>query len=129
MSPSSTAPKRRRHALDNTVVVTANGHGRRRQPLHRRIPFRAEFGSCGGFFKTGQFVKYSRRRTTGWLVSLLNAMDVQVDTFGAQATAARSPSCTRKKVRRRGGSRVARARRHRERSLRVCRAAATVRAS
>jgi len=69
-------------ALDNTVVVTANDMEDGASHYIGRIPF-VLIGSCGGFFKTGQFVKYSKTPHNRLLVSLLNAMDVQVDTFGA----------------------------------------------
>jgi hypothetical protein len=69
-------------ALDNTVVVTANDMEDGASHYVGKIPF-VLIGSCGGFFKTGQFQKYNKVGHNRLLVSLLNAMDVQVDTFGA----------------------------------------------
>lgn len=69
-------------ALDNTVVVTANDMDDGANHYVGKIPF-VLIGSCGGFFKTGQVQKYSKTAHNRLLVSLLNAMDVQVDTFGA----------------------------------------------
>ena len=69
-------------ALDNTVVVTANDMDDGANHYVGKVPF-VLIGSCGGFFKTGQVQKYSKVAHNRLLVSLLNAMDVQVDTFGA----------------------------------------------
>lgn len=69
-------------ALDNTVVVTANDMDDGANHYIGKIPF-VLIGSCGGYFKTGRFLKYSKVAHNRLLVSLLNAMDVQVDSFGA----------------------------------------------
>ena len=69
-------------ALDNTVVVTANDMDDGANHYVGKIPF-VLIGSCGGYFKTGRFLKYSKVAHNRLLVSLLNAMDVMVDTFGA----------------------------------------------
>jgi hypothetical protein len=69
-------------ALDNTVVVTANDMEDGASHYVGKIPF-VLIGSCGGYFKTGKVVKYSKTPHNRLLVSLLNAMDVQVDSFGA----------------------------------------------
>ena len=69
-------------ALDNTVVVTANDMEDGASHYVGKIPF-VLIGSCGGFFKTGQVQKYSKTGHNRLLVSLLNAMDVPVTTFGA----------------------------------------------
>jgi len=68
-------------ALDNTVVVTANDMEDGASHYIGKIPF-VLIGSCGGFFKTGQFQKYSKVAHNRLLVSLLNAMDVPVTEFG-----------------------------------------------
>ena len=69
-------------ALDNTVVVTANDMEDGASHYVGKVPF-VLIGSCGGFFKTGQFQKYSKVGHNRLLVSLLNAMDVPVESFGA----------------------------------------------
>ncbi len=46
-------------ALDNTVVVTANDMEDGASHYVGKVPF-VLIGSCGGFFKTGQFQKYSK---------------------------------------------------------------------
>lgn len=72
-------------ALDNTVVVWVNELGRGNSHTRSFIPF-VLAGSCGKYFRTGRYVKY----TSGdWhnnlLVSLANAMDVPITTFGNPA--------------------------------------------
>lgn len=69
-------------ALDNTVVVTANDMDDGANHYVGKTPF-VLIGSCGGFFKTGQVQKYSKTAHNRLLVSLLNAMGVEVDSFGA----------------------------------------------
>jgi hypothetical protein len=39
-------------------------------------------GSCGGFFRTGRFVRWNGAHHNNLLVSLANAMDVPITTFG-----------------------------------------------
>lgn len=69
-------------ALDNTVVVTANDMDDGANHYVGKTPF-VLIGSCGGFFKTGQVQKYSKTAHNRLLVSLLNAMGVEVNSFGA----------------------------------------------
>ena len=69
-------------ALDNTVVVTANDMDDGANHYVGKTPF-VLIGSCGGFFKTGQVQKYNKTAHNRLLVSLLNAMGVEVQSFGA----------------------------------------------
>jgi hypothetical protein len=69
-------------ALDNTVVVTANDMDDGANHYVGKIPF-VLIGSCGGYFKTGRVIKYSKTPHNRLLVSLCNAMDVPIDSFGA----------------------------------------------
>ena len=64
-------------------MVTANDMEDGASHYVGKVPF-VLIGSCGGFFKTGQFQKYSKVGHNRLLVSLLNAMDVQVDTFRSE---------------------------------------------
>jgi hypothetical protein len=68
-------------ALDHSVIMTANDMEDGASHYIGRIPFLL-IGSCGGYFKTGRVVKYKNTPHNRLLVSMLNAMDVQVDTFG-----------------------------------------------
>jgi hypothetical protein len=70
-------------ALDNTVVVTANDMDDGANHYVGKIPF-VLIGSCGGYFKTGRVLKYSKTPHNRLLASLCNAMDVPVAEFGAK---------------------------------------------
>jgi hypothetical protein len=79
--------------LDNTAVVVTNGMGHNHSMTH--VPYMI-FGSCGGYFKTGRFLKYGPAKGTDnppglaargdphnrLLVSLAAAMDVDATSFG-----------------------------------------------
>ncbi|SEK78756.1 Protein of unknown function [Stigmatella aurantiaca] len=73
-----------RTLLDNTAVLWGNELGKGNSHSRRDVPF-VMAGSCGGYFRTGRYLKY----TNGWhnelYVSLLNAMGVQTNTFGNPA--------------------------------------------
>jgi hypothetical protein len=47
-----------------------------------KIPFLL-IGSCGGYFKTGRAVRYSKVPHNKLLATICNAMDVPVTSFGA----------------------------------------------
>lgn len=77
--------------LDNTVVLWTNNL--RTGGTHSRtngIPY-VLAGGCGGYFRTGRFVRYPRYGNPGahavndLLVSLCNAMGVNVTTYGNPA--------------------------------------------
>ena len=79
--------------LDNTAVVLFDMFGNGSTHDVRGGPF-VIIGSCGGYFKTGQYLKFgdfgpatkeANRRYTphnGLLVSLCNAMQAPRETFG-----------------------------------------------
>ncbi len=69
-------------ALDHTVVMTCNDMNEGADHYVGRIPFLL-IGSCGGFFKTGKVVRYSKIPHNRLLTALCNAMDVPATTFGA----------------------------------------------
>ncbi len=69
-------------ALDNTVVMTMNDMNEGADHYVGRIPFLL-IGSCGGFFKTGKVVRYSKIPHNKLLTTICNAMDVPVTTFGS----------------------------------------------
>lgn len=68
--------------LDNTVVVWVNELGKGNSHTRDSIPFILA-GGCQGHFKTGQAIPYGGEPHGKLLVSLCQAMDVNVDTFGA----------------------------------------------
>lgn len=76
-----------RTLLDNTVVVWCNEVGQGNNHSHLDLPFLLA-GSCGGQLATGRFVDYQAGGAEGrphndLLVSLANAMQVDIQTFGA----------------------------------------------
>jgi hypothetical protein len=69
-------------ALDNSVVVTMNDMDTGPGHYVGKTPFLL-IGSCGGYFKTGRVVKYSKIPHNRLLATLCNAMGVPVTSFGA----------------------------------------------
>ena len=73
--------------LDNTVVLFANNMADGPSHSVSDLPW-VMAGSCGGYFKTGRYLRYAGGQGTrivphnGLLVSLCNAMDVPRETFG-----------------------------------------------
>ncbi|HXI55656.1 MAG TPA: DUF1552 domain-containing protein [Polyangia bacterium] len=70
-------------ALDNSVIVTATDMDDGANHYVGKIPFLL-IGSCGGFFKTGRVVRYSKVPHNKLLATLCNAMDLPVTSFGAK---------------------------------------------
>lgn len=72
--------------LDNTVIVWGNELGVGNRHTRRDVPF-VMAGSCGGYFKTGRYLKYATAtRHNNLLVSLCNAMGLaEQKTFGNPA--------------------------------------------
>lgn len=66
--------------LDNTLVVWANEMGEG-QHTYENTPWLLA-GSCGGAIETGQHIDYGGQPHGRLLVSVLNAMDVNVQSFG-----------------------------------------------
>jgi hypothetical protein len=70
--------------LDNTVVAWGNELGVGQTHSRTDIPF-VLAGGCGGYFDTGRYVTYTGAWHNDLLVSLCNAMDVPLNTFGNPA--------------------------------------------
>jgi hypothetical protein len=74
---------------DNTLIGMLNTSG---QYHHGGTSYGGQFGlllgSCGGYFKTGRFIKYpmAERSTSDLFVSIANAMGVPLTRFGQQET-------------------------------------------
>jgi hypothetical protein len=71
-------------ALDHTVIMTMNDMDEGANHYVGKIPFLL-IGSCGGYFKTGRVVRYSKIPHNRLLATLCNAMGVPVTSFGAPA--------------------------------------------
>jgi hypothetical protein len=69
-------------ALDHSVIMTMNDMDEGANHYVGKIPFLL-IGSCGGYFKTGRVVRYSKVPHNKLLATLCNAMDVPVTSFGA----------------------------------------------
>ena len=73
--------------FDNTVVVWVNELAIGNKHTRADMPV-VVAGSCGGYFKTGRYLKYNGDTSHNQLlVSLCNAMDVTVNQFGDPAFA------------------------------------------
>jgi len=80
-------------ALDHTVVMTANDMEDGASHYVGRIPFLL-IGSCGGYFKTGKVVRYSKTPHNKLLATVCNAMDVPVTSYGAPGFEGTLPELT-----------------------------------
>jgi hypothetical protein len=68
--------------LDNTVVLLGSELSRGNTHSHADAPFLVA-GSAGGYFKTGQYLEFPGKVPhNNLLVSLLNSMGVDANTFG-----------------------------------------------
>ncbi|MEY2929494.1 MAG: hypothetical protein RL033_243 [Pseudomonadota bacterium] len=70
-----------RTLLDNTVLVWGNELSVGSTHSHKNMPF-LTIGSAGGYFRTGRYVTFGGVPNNRLLVSLLNAMGVEANTFG-----------------------------------------------
>lgn len=70
--------------LDNTVILWCNELGIGNAHSRTDMPY-VLAGSCGGYFDTGRYLVFDDRNHNDLLVSLCNAMDVGVTTFGNPA--------------------------------------------
>ena len=71
--------------LDNTLVVWSNPLSRSNNHTKENLPIVMIGG--GWHFDLGQYVRYSRDEPHGkWLVSLCQAMGVDVNNFGRSET-------------------------------------------
>jgi len=68
--------------LDNSVILFANNMGNGGSHANERLPW-VLAGSCGGYFRTGRYVKQNGGKPlNGVLCGLSNAMGVPVQSFG-----------------------------------------------
>jgi hypothetical protein len=70
--------------LDNTVVFWCNELAKGNAHNRRDMPFLLA-GSAGGYFQTGRWLQHGGAYHNDLLVSLANAMGVDIDTFGNPA--------------------------------------------
>ncbi len=71
--------------MDNTVILWGNELARGNSHAQQNVPF-VLAGSCGGALKTGRYLTYDGTVPhNNLLVSMMNAMDVQDQTFGNPA--------------------------------------------
>ncbi|WP_224242184.1 DUF1552 domain-containing protein [Hyalangium gracile] len=70
--------------LDNTAVLWGNELGKGNSHTRNDVPF-VLAGSCGGYFRTGRYLKYNNAWHNDLLVSVLNAMGVPATKFGNPA--------------------------------------------
>jgi hypothetical protein len=81
--------------LDNTAVLWVNHMGNGGAHSSTKLPW-VLAGRCGGYFKTGQFVRNATGvATNGVLISLCNALGVPTETvqdpkYGGELTALRA---------------------------------------
>ena len=67
--------------LDNTLLVWGSEIGTGNSHSHENIPFLVA-GSAGGALRTGRFLNFGGRSHAELLVSILNAMGLESQTFG-----------------------------------------------
>lgn len=67
--------------LDNTLIVWGNEIGVGNTHTHDNIPFLLA-GSAGGVLQTGRFIDFGGKSHCDLLVSMLNAMGIDMQTFG-----------------------------------------------
>jgi hypothetical protein len=70
--------------LDNTAVLWCNELGVGNSHTRDDIPF-VLAGSCGGYFRTGRYLKYDGAPHNNLLLSLCHAMGVEGSSFGNPA--------------------------------------------
>ena len=68
-------------ALDNTLLVWGNEIGIGQTHTHENIPFLLA-GSAGGVLRTGRFLQFGGQSHSDLLVTILNAMGIETNTFG-----------------------------------------------
>jgi hypothetical protein len=69
--------------LDNTVILWTNEQAKGNNHDRHDMPYLLA-GSAGGYFKTGRYVEFPGQKLghNRLLISLLNAMDIETDSFG-----------------------------------------------
>jgi len=76
--------------LDQTVIYWFNRHGEGNFHSNWALP-NVLLGGAGGYFKMGRYLQLPTTNPTQVLISIANAMGVDVPTFGKDALAAQSP--------------------------------------
>jgi hypothetical protein len=76
--------------LDETTIYWFNRHGDGNAHANFALP-NIILGGTGGYFKMGRWLQLPRTNPTSVLISLANAMGVNVPTFGEPGLAASSP--------------------------------------
>ena len=84
------APLAEGSLLDQTTVYLFNRHGDGNSHSNFALP-NVILGGTGGYFKTGQVLSLPKTSPTRVLISLANAMGVDVPSFGSGAYADASP--------------------------------------
>jgi hypothetical protein len=84
LTEMSKIPEGDKTLLDNCAVLWGNELGKGNSHSLNDIPF-VLAGSCGGYFRTGRYLKYNGAWHNDLLVSMLNAMGVPAATFGNPA--------------------------------------------
>ena len=76
--------------LDDTTTYWFNRHGDGNAHANFALP-NVILGGTGGYFKMGRWLQLASTNPTKVLISLANAMGVNVPTFGEPALAATGP--------------------------------------
>ena len=76
--------------LDETTIYWFNRHGDGNAHANDALP-NIILGGTGGYFKMGRWLQLPKTNPTSVLISLANAMGVNVPTFGESGLAASSP--------------------------------------
>jgi hypothetical protein len=76
--------------LDETTIYWFNRHGDGDSHANFALP-NVILGGTGGYFKMGRWLQLPKTNPTQVLISLANAMGVNVPTFGEMGLAATSP--------------------------------------
>ena len=69
-------------ALDNSILLTMSNMDEGANHFNGKIPI-TMIGSCGGYFKTNQVVRYTKGAHNKLLASICNAMGLMVPGIGA----------------------------------------------
>jgi hypothetical protein len=80
-------------ALDNSVIATFSDMDDGANHFNGKIPITLT-GSCGGYFKTGKVVRYSKIAHNKLLATICNAMGLMVPGVGAAQYAGTLPELT-----------------------------------
>jgi hypothetical protein len=76
--------------LDQTTIYWFNRHGDGNAHSNTNLP-NVILGGTGGYFKMGRWLQLPATNPTSVLISIANAMGVNVPTFGEKLLAATAP--------------------------------------